>query len=345
MELSEPRAKREEADWDDYVGECPTASPFHLFPWKRVMEQTYGYASHHLAAKQAGRIEGVLALFEVRSRLVGNYVTTLPGGVCTQNPEAAELLIDRAKEIAGQTHSRHLVLRDSLQSWDSELTSADGYYTAIRELSSDAESVWSSLDRDTRRQARSAKRCNLRSSVGGVEYLEEFYAHFSGFARDMGMPVFSREFLRRIARELPGLPLIFLVRREGETIAAHWAFAFRDTIFGFWGGSSARHLALGPEYLTYWEHLRYACQHGYSRVDFGRCREGSGHHAFKGRWASEFVPLHRQYYLIGATTSPDILVRTRTDPAFRLFTGLWKRLPVRVCVFLGPHVRRHVPFV
>jgi FemAB-related protein (PEP-CTERM system-associated) len=334
-----------EAEWDDYVRQCGVASPFHLLGWKHVMEQTYGYPSHHLAAKEAGRIEGVLPLFEIRSRLMGNYVTTLPGGLCTDKREAAELLIDRAKEIAVRTHGKHLVLRDSLQGWDSELSSVDGYYTAIRDLSSDVESVWSSLDRDTRRQVRLAKKNDLQASVGGIEYIDDFYAHFSAFARNMGMPVFSKQFLARIARELPELPLIFLVRRKGVTMAAHWAFSFRDTIFGFWGGSSGQHLALGPEYLTYWEHLRYASHRGYSRVDFGRCREGSGHYAFKARWASKFVPLHRQYYLINGNSPPDILTRTRTDPGFQLFVTLWKRLPVRVSRLLGPHVRRHVPFV
>lgn len=340
MELRE----EDESAWDGYVQHSQAATPYHLVGWKRVIERTYGHPSHYLMAKEGGRIEGVLPLFEVRSRFMGRYLTTLYRALCTENREAAQMLVKRAKEITITAGARYLVLRDSPQKWDADLVSVEGYCTAVRDLPPGVESVWKSLDRDTRRQVRLAKSNGLRIIVGGGECLDDFYGQFSRFVRDVGTPVFSKKFLQNIIQELPDLPLIFLVWWKGRVIGAHWAFAFKSAIFGAWGASSHKHLSLGPEYLTYWEHLRYGSEHGYKRVDFGRCLEDSGHYLFKKRWASQFLPLYQHYYLNGPTRPFDIMERTKTDPKYRLFTSLWRRLPVQVAQLIGPQIRRHLPF-
>ena len=344
MKVIELREGNEPA-WDEFVWHSPAATPYHLVGWKRVVEKTYGYPSHYLMAKEGGRIEGVLPLFEVRSRLVGHYLTTLYRGLCTENNEVAQMLVERAKEITIRADARYLVFRDSPQKWDAGLVSVEGYYTAIRDLPSEVESVWKSLDRDTRRQVRRARRNDLQITVGRGECLDDFYGLFSRFARDVGTPVFSKKILQNIIQELPDLPLVFLVWRGGEVIGAYWAFVFKKAIFGAWGASSHRYLSLGPEYLAYWEHLRYGCEHGYRRVDFGRCLKDSGHYLFKRKWASQFLPLYQQHFLNGPTGPLDILELAKTDPKYRLFTSLWRRLPVQVAQLIGPRIRRHLPFV
>lgn len=343
LEVVEIRDKDESA-WDEYVRSCEAATPFHLFGWKRVMESTYGYPAHYLVAKHGGRIEGVLPLFVVRSRLVGDYLTTLPRGLYTAQAQAARMLLECAKQITIQANASHLVIRDSPRKWNSGLVSVEGHRTAIRDLPLEIEAAWKSLSRETRRQVRWARKKELHISVGHGECLDDFYGHFSRFVRDVGTPVFSMGFLQRIIQELPVAPLIILVRWQGDIIGGYWALAFKDVIFGMWGGSNRKHLSLGAEYLAYWEHLRYGCGHGYRRVDFGRCLEGTGHYFFKKRWASDLPRLYQQYFLNGPTTPPDILRRTLTDPKYRLFTSLWKRLPIQVAEVLGPQIRRHVPF-
>ncbi len=295
----------DESAWDEYVRCSQTGTPFHLFGWKRVMETTYGYRSHYLMAKEGGRIEGVLPLFVIRSRLVGDYVTTLPRGLCTEKAEAARMLVERAREIAITADTRYLVIRDSPRKWDFDLVSVEGHCTAIRDLPIKVEAAWKSLNRDTRRQVRLARKNDLQVSVGrGGECLDDFYDHFSKLVRDAGTPVFGKQFFRSIVEELPDSPIIIVVRQQGEVLAAYWALTLGCVIFGLWGGCTRKYLSWGTEYLGYWEHMRYGCEHGYKQVDFGRCLKGSGHYLFKKRWASRFRALYRHYLLNGAKTPP-----------------------------------------
>src|ERR1022692_4726053 len=55
--------------WDAFVESLPDASNYHRWIWRRVIQETYGHAPYYLAATSEGRIEGVLPLVLVKSRL------------------------------------------------------------------------------------------------------------------------------------------------------------------------------------------------------------------------------------------------------------------------------------
>ena len=78
--------------WDAYVTGSPHGLPFHLSGWKDVLFRTYRYETPYLLAREGDRIVGVMPLLVIRSFLVGNAVTTLPGGLCADNEDAARLM-------------------------------------------------------------------------------------------------------------------------------------------------------------------------------------------------------------------------------------------------------------
>jgi len=343
VEVKGLRAEDESA-WDEYVQHSQTATPYHLVGWKRVMERSYGYPSHYLMAKEGGRIEGVLPLFEIRSRILGHSLSTLPGGLCAEDGEAAVALLERAKELTVNANAKYLAVRDSRKEWNAGLVSVSNHCTMIRDLPSEADLLWKSLDSKLRRHIRIAGKSDLQVSIGGEEYLDDFYALLSAFHRDRGTPIFGRAFLRNIAEELGDHLLISCLRWQGQLIGAYGAFMFRDTIFGAWGGSLHKYLDRRPNHMLYWQCMKYGCEHGFRRIDLGRSRLGSGQYEFKKGWGAQPRSLYQQYSLNGLEVVPDISTQVEADYRYRLFTRFWRKLPLPLTQWLGPQIRRHLPF-
>src|ERR1022692_4891135 len=77
--------------WDAFVESSQEACNYHRWIWRRVIQETYGHVPYYLAATSEGRIEGVLPLVLVKSRLFGDSLVSMPffsyGGVLTSRSE------------------------------------------------------------------------------------------------------------------------------------------------------------------------------------------------------------------------------------------------------------------
>lgn len=82
------------------------------------MEDTFRSRTYYLVAEDQGVIRGVLPLIHVKSLLAGDYVTSLPGGICTDDEEAARQLFDHARGLVDANRAKYLILRDGRRKWD-----------------------------------------------------------------------------------------------------------------------------------------------------------------------------------------------------------------------------------
>ena len=75
------------ARWDEFVAVCTEATFFHRSGWQTIVTGIFGHAAFFLYAERDGVIEGVLPLAQVKSRLFGNSLISLPfavyGGVAS----------------------------------------------------------------------------------------------------------------------------------------------------------------------------------------------------------------------------------------------------------------------
>src|SRR5688572_7516095 len=67
--------------WDAFVNSTASATFFHRAGWKTVLEKAFGHRTHFLLAQAGGVIEGVLPLAEIKSRLFGHALISLPFAV------------------------------------------------------------------------------------------------------------------------------------------------------------------------------------------------------------------------------------------------------------------------
>jgi len=99
-----PFVAGDSARWNEFVFACPDATFFHRIEWKDIMESVFRHRTHYLLAERDGKIVAVLPLAEVKSRLFGHAMTSLPfavyGGVAGCDSEALAALEAAAEAVA-----------------------------------------------------------------------------------------------------------------------------------------------------------------------------------------------------------------------------------------------------
>ncbi|HYN09268.1 MAG TPA: FemAB family XrtA/PEP-CTERM system-associated protein [Vicinamibacterales bacterium] len=330
------------AAWETYVSRQASATGYHDWAWREVIGRTFRHASFYLIARRAGRadISGVLPLVEIRSRLFGRTMTSLPfvnyGGVLADMEEDAQALLAHAGDLARSRGCRHVELRHFDRRFDA-LPFKQHKVTMRLPL---AEGIWDRLDRKVRNQIRKAVKSDLTVERGGVELLADFYAVFARNMRDLGTPVYTRRLFEEVLRAFPDRTRLVIVRLKGAPIAGGLTFRTGAMVEVPWASSINDYNALCPNHLLYWSVIEAAVAEGCRTLDFGRSTPNEGTYKFKAQWGATPVALHWEYCLLRGGAIPD---QSPKNPRLRVFVDTWKRLPLWAANLIGPHVVRYIP--
>jgi FemAB-related protein (PEP-CTERM system-associated) len=314
-----------------------------LWAWRETFKQVFGHDSVYLSARRHGVIVGVLPLVLFRSRLFGRSVVSVPflnyGGLLIDAPDVAQALVQRAREVGRKFRAAHVELRHTRRQV-SELPYRQHKIALVRTLPATVDALWTETDRKVRNQVRKAQKERLVPVVGGAELVDEFYRVFAENMRDLGTPVYSKRLFQDVLARFAGQARVFLVRRDGQTMAAAIAMTFRDTVLVPWASSLREFRHLCPNMLLYWAMLERAVQDGMKRFDFGRSTPGAGTHQFKLQWGASETPLYWEYLLLTRSSAPD---HGPANPKFTRAIDLWRRCPLWLTNAVGPHIVRGIP--
>jgi FemAB-related protein (PEP-CTERM system-associated) len=187
---------------------------------------------------------------------------------------------------------------------------------------------------------RKAQKSGLTYQDGGLELLDGFYAVFARNMRDLGTPVYSRNFFAQILKAFPDRTRVHLVSQGSTPAAAGLTFQTRSTVEIPWASSVRDFNALCANPLLYWSMLEGAAGRGCATFDFGRSTPNEGTYKFKAQWGAEPVPLSWEYSLLAGGELPNT---SPTNPKFELAVSMWKKLPLQVANRLGPMIVRAIP--
>jgi serine/alanine adding enzyme len=333
--------------WDAYVRNAPHSHPFQLSAWRQIMYKCYGHRSWYLFAHEQGRIVGVLPLFEVRSRLLGASITSLPGGFTADSADSAAALLDRATEAARSARARCLSIRDSVADWGNGRDWQQHSSVAVVELPGDYQTLCKQLKRQMWQHVKKAQASGVETHTFACErldQLDDFYFSLCQLFHEKGAPVFGRGFFDAILQALPGQAMVTTARIEGEVTGAVLYLAMGDKLFALWGGAPSRYLEQRVSHALWWEAMRYGVEHGYRWLDMGRSPQGSGLEEFKKRWGATAHPVYRLQRPVCGKVTYDPMQDTDCNRRYQIFTQVWRNLPFPVTCFLGPKLRRHMPF-
>ena len=330
-------------EWDRFVGRHPEATGYHLWSWRDVFRGGLGHRCHYIAARQDGAITGILPLVEIRSRIFGRALSSLPyvnyGGVLAADDSSRVALLERATDVARERGLSYALLRHRRRVFPA-LPARDHKVTMLLPLPDSGDALWSSLDRKVRNQIRKAEKSNLTVTAGGGELLDDFYGVFARNMRDLGTPVYGRGLFAAILSHFPSDARLHVVRLEGKPVAGALSYSFRDWIEVPSASSLREHRALCPNHLMYWSIIRQAIAEGRRIFDFGRSTPNDGTFAFKEQWGAQPERLFWEYSLLPGAALPS---EDRHSSKFRASIEGWKKLPVGIATLLGPRIARSVP--
>jgi FemAB-related protein (PEP-CTERM system-associated) len=189
--LDEPNMAR----WDQFVGSCPQATFFHRAGWKSVLERAFAHRTHFLFAEIDGTIDGVLPLAEIKSRLFGHSLSSLPfcayGGIAASSDLARAALDRAAQELARQLNVEHLEYRN-LTAMHPDWSQKDLYVTFRKEMFQDEERNLSAIPRKQRAMVRKGIKAGLSAKLDPDA--NRFYALYADNWHRHGTPALPKRY-------------------------------------------------------------------------------------------------------------------------------------------------------
>ena len=347
---SEYRLSVEEAageDWDPFVRQTAGASLYHLSGWTELAREVFGHRTLFVKARDAsGTLAGVLPVIQQKSRLLGNFATSLAfynyGGALTADPELAGPLMLRAAGAAQALGCRYLEFRDS-QPRAGEWAERKDKITLQLPLPQSFEALTKRLGAKLRSQVKRAEREGVQCRTGGRELVEDFYGVFAENMRDLGTPVYPKRFFEAILERFEPYCRLVVIDWHGEPSAAAFLTFWQGRAEVPWASCRAKAKPLGLNMKLYWELLSQAVSRGCSLFDFGRSSIDSGTYRFKRQWGAEPVPMY-WYRWERQPSGPKSVHGADRGKAMALATALWQRLPLGIANTLGPLISGALPW-
>ncbi|MES1245327.1 MAG: FemAB family XrtA/PEP-CTERM system-associated protein [Acidobacteriota bacterium] len=332
-----------EAKWDRYVRQTPGSTFFHQLGWRWLVERVFGHRAHYLLARQGEEIAGVLPMFELKSRLFGHSLVSIPfaigGGIVADDEDAERLLLDEARRLAEERGVDYLELRSEKPVAD-DLPTKDLYVTFRADLAEGEDALLRRMDRKRRQMMTYVSKAGFEHRTAGIEELPLFYDLFCQSMRHHGTPVYPRLFLREILDRHPADTNLFFVHHEGRPVAGVLNLMWQGVIMPFYAGADRSVRPRGVDDYLYLSILRWGREHGFHTFDFGRSKRGTGAHAFKARWGMEEIPLAYQYHLVKARELPNV---SPANPKYQALIRVWQKLPLPVTRLVGPRIIGRIP--
>ncbi len=331
---------KDRARWDAFVEACHEATFFHRAGWQAVIEQAFGHKTWFFFAELDGEIIGVLPLAEIKSRLFGHSLSSLPfcvyGGAAVIDECARSVLENAAVDLAQKLGVGHIEFRNE-ESRNTNRLRNELYVTFKREIDADEEKNMLAIPRKQRAMVRKGIKFGLQSELDTET--ERFFDAYSQSVHRLGTPVFSRKYFVLLKRIFGQQCEVMTITHEGKTVASVMSFYFRDAVLPYYGGGTDEARNLAANDFMYWELMRRASARGLKVFDFGRSKVGTGAYDFKKNWGFEPKALQYEYSLIRANAMPE---NNPLNPKYRLFIKMWQKMPIGLANLLGPHIVKNL---
>ncbi|MFL6658655.1 MAG: FemAB family XrtA/PEP-CTERM system-associated protein [Massilia sp.] len=331
------------ARWDAFVDACPEATFFHKAGWQTIIARVYGHRTWFYYVQQDGQIVGVLPLAQIKSRMFGHSLSSLPfcvlGGVVATVDAARPLLDAAADKLARELNVGHLEYRNLVpaHAGDPAWHQKELYVTFRKEISADDEENLNAIPRKQRAMVRKGIKLGLTAQID--QGVDRFFTCYATSVHRLGTPVFPKSYFKVIKEVFGEACEIRVIVKEQQLIAAVMSFYWRDEVLPYYGGGmpAAREVA-GNDFM-YWNLMQAAAARGVRIFDFGRSKLGTGAFDFKKNWGFLPTPLAYEYRLYASTELPD---NNPLNPKYQLFIKLWKKMPIALANVLGPYIVRNL---
>jgi len=330
--------------WDGYVDNHSNATIYHHSCWREVIGRAFGHKADYLVALDENRqVVGLLPTVEVKSRLFGHYMVSMPfftgGGALSDNSQVDNLLMKSAVGLARQRKVSHVEFRESVER-DAQWPVRSDKVTMLLALPPTVDELSRQIGSKARSQIRRPDREGVSVKHGNLDLIDDFYTVFSRNMRDLGTPVYASSFFKIIAETLKERVKIVVVYLKNRPVAAGYLLSYKGRVEIPWASSLREYNRVGVNMRLYWEVLKYSIECGYKTFDFGRSSKGEGTYRFKAQWGAQPQPCYWHYWLNDGVDLPQL---NPANPKYELAINIWRRLPLAVANMIGPFVIKNLP--
>ncbi|PHR27522.1 MAG: PEP-CTERM system-associated, FemAB-related protein [Desulfotalea sp.] len=338
---------KDKKSWDDYVDNCPDATPYCRYAWKEAVEQACSHKSCYLLAEEEGVIQGILPLFDFRIPFRGSSFVSLPfcdvGDVFADNDDIKKALLAEAISLAKQSNAKEVELR-SCQG-DLLETSTDNWHVNVEtgkvrmllNLPASSDELWSGFKSKLRSQVRKAEKNGLTFRWGGLGHLDDFYHVFSRNMHALGSPVHSKEWIEEILVNYGENARMGLVYKNDLPVGCGIILFTKNIVSIPWASTLREFNSLGPNMLICWNLLKYAADNDKQVFDFGRSTLDEGTYRFKKQWGAK--PKQLYWYRLRETQVEE---GTSSGVSRKMLEKIWQKMPLAMATFIGSRVRKYI---
>ena len=278
--------------WDDYVLQHKDASVYHLLAWKPLIEKTFGHEClYYFAENEQGNICGVLPSVNLKSKLFGNFIVSMPffnyGGVIADNLEVTATLNNYLQAQAEKTKVSHIQYRESIERIENVLPVSTSKVNMVLQLPDSAEALGKLIGSKRRSQIKRPIKEGVSHKIGKAELLDDFYQVFCENMRDLGTPVYSKSFFENILETFKEHCTICVVYWQGKPVSSGFLITYKGRMEIPWASTLSYANRISVNMYLYWQILSYAIETGCNEFDFGRSTIDEGTYRFKKQWKSE----------------------------------------------------------
>ncbi len=327
--------------WSVFVAACPDATFFHRIEWRELMEDVFRHRTHYLVAERGRALVGVLPLARVKSWLFGDALVSLPfavyGGAAVTDETARHALHQAAVDLARGLGVQHLELRNR-HAAEPEWPRQNLYVTFRKLLQPDVEANLLAIPRKQRAMVRKGIDRGLVSEID--KQVGRFFELYADNQQRHGTPPHPRRYFEALRAAFgKDCEILTVIDPAGVPVSSVLSFYFRDEVLPYYAGDDPRARALAANDFKYWELMRRAVERGLKVFDYGRSKLDTGSFAFKKNWGFEPQTLSYEYCLLKRAGIPQ---NNPSNPKYRAFIEVWRRLPGPVAKAIGPSIVRNL---
>lgn len=347
--IVKPASNLNKEAWDNYVLSHPDGIAYQLFAWQETVKKAYGFQPLYLMAQSKNQVKGVLPLIYFNIPFKRELIS-LPycdaGGPLADDPATETLLLRQALKI---TSSAKMVIRStrSFANLSPEKTLSKQKVRMILSLPPASDKLLTSLKAKVRSQVNKADKNGLRSTLGSLNLINDFYSVFSENMRDLGSPVHSIKWIHAVLKCYGNRAHVVVVYMpSGEPAATGIILCHPNIVSIPWASSLRRFNKFNPNMMLYWAFLKYASDNGFPSFDFGRSTIGEGTYNFKKQWGAQPEPLHWAEIISDGNNSELKIKQNNSTsskyPIREYAENLIKTLPVSLSTALGSSTRKFI---
>lgn len=328
-------------DWMNFIGNETEAMIFHHPAWIKLIADCYGYRPFVLGIRDGdGQYCAGVPLMEINSPLTGRRWVSLPFSdfcsVLGGKDDAYRQITSDLLRLAKAENIHKLELRWSYSNHPALVTDSDFVFHEL-ELQSDHEKVFASLHPMHRRNIKTACAKGVEIVNGNTrDHLKEYYNLHLLTRRRQGVPSQPWKFFEGLGKLFEkGLGFLLLAYLNQNCIAGAVFLHWQKTLTYKYGASVRDELQVRPNNLIMWTAIRWGCENGLKRMDFGRTDlPNEGLRTFKSRWGAREFQIPYTYLAPHQKKSGHGRLMT-------LLSGVIQKSPAWVCRLSGELLYKH----